>query len=41
MKTDGKAPVPSEQIIYNQAILDGIARSAKLGHEIELEIPEV
>lgn len=40
-KTGGKAPVPTSQIIYNQAILDGIARSAKLGHEIELEIPEV
>ncbi len=41
VKTGGKAPVPSSQIIYNQAILDGIARSAKLGREIELEIPEV
>lgn len=41
VKTGGKAPVPTSQIIYNQAILDGIARSAKLGHEIELEIPEV
>ncbi len=41
IKTGGKAPVPSSQIVYNQAILDGIARSAKAGHEIELEIPEV
>ena len=41
VKNGGKAPVPSSQIIYNQAILDGIARSAKLGREIELEIPEV
>ncbi len=41
VKCGGKAPVPSSQIIYNQAILDGIARSAKAGREIELEIPEV
>ncbi len=41
VKCGGKAPVPSSQIVYNQAILDGIARSAKAGREIELEIPEV
>lgn len=35
------APVPTSQIIYNQAILDGINRSARLGHEIEIEIPEI
>ncbi len=35
------APVPSSQIIYNQAIIDGIVRSAELGHEIEIEIPEI
>ena len=39
---DGKpAPVPSSEIIYNQAILDGIAKSAELGREIEIEIPEI
>ncbi len=37
----GEPPVPSSQIIYNQAIIDGIARSAELGHEIEIEIPEI
>lgn len=37
----GKAPVPTSQIVYNQAILDGIARSAALGREIEIEVPEV
>lgn len=41
IKYNKPAPVPSSQIIRNQAILDGIARSAKLGHEISLEIPEV
>ena len=40
-KNGTPSPVPSSQIIYNQAIIDGIVRSAKLGHEIELEIPEV
>ena len=35
------APVPTSQIIYNQAILDGIARSAELGREVEIEIPEI
>ena len=34
------APVPTSQILYNQAILDGIARSAELGREIEIVIPE-
>ena len=41
VKTGGAAPVPSSQIIYNQAIIDGIARSAKLGREVEIEIPEI
>ena len=35
------APVPSSQILYNQAIIDGIAKSAELGREIEIEIPEL
>lgn len=39
--TGGKAPVPSSQILYNQAILDGIQKSAEAGHEIEIKIPEV
>lgn len=37
----GPSPVPSSQILYNQAILDGIARSAKLNREIEIVIPEI
>ena len=35
------APVPSSQILYNQAIIDGIGRSAALGREIQIEIPEI
>lgn len=33
--------VPSSQIIYNQAIIDGINKSANLGREIEINIPEI
>ena len=39
--TGGKAPVPTEQIVINQAIIDGIIKSANLGKEIEITIPEV
>lgn len=39
---EGKpAPIPSSQIIYNQAIIDGIVKSNELGREIEIEIPEI
>ena len=39
---EGKpAPVPSSQILYNQAIIDGICKSAELGREIEIRIPEI
>ena len=41
VKNGTGAPVPSAQIIRNQAILDGILRSAKAGHEVEINIPEV
>ena len=41
IKNGGTAPVPSSQIIINQAIIDSIIKSAKLGHEIEVEIPEI
>lgn len=39
---EGKpAPVPSSQILYNQAIIDGIVKSAELGREIEINIPKI
>lgn len=41
VKEGGKAPVPTSQILYNQAIIDSIIKSNKLGHEIEVEIPEI
>ncbi len=37
----GAAPVPSSQIIYNQAIIDGINKSSELGREVEIVIPEI
>ncbi len=40
-KNGSAAPIPSSQIVINQAILDGICKSAELGHEIEITIPEV
>ncbi len=41
IKNGTPAPVPSSEIIYNQAIIDGIFRSAELGREIEIDIPEI
>ena len=40
-KSGASSPVPSSQIIYNQAILDHIAKSSELGREVEVVIPEV
>jgi len=41
VKTGGVSHVPSSEIIYNQAIIDGIFRSAESGEEIKIEIPEI
>jgi predicted dehydrogenase len=41
VKNGGASPVPSSQILYNQAIIDGIVRSAEKGEEIKIEIPEI
>ena len=35
------APIPTSQIIYNQAIIDGIIRSSESGHEVEIHIEEI
>lgn len=40
VKTGGTAPVPTSQILYNQAIIDGINKSARAGKEIDIVIPE-
>lgn len=41
VKNDGDAPIPTSQILYNQAIIDGIVKSAEVGHEIEIHIPPI
>lgn len=41
VKNGGSAPVPSSEILYNQAIIDHIVKSSKLGREVEVEIPEI
>ena len=40
-KGECPSPVPSSEIIYNQAIIDHIAKSARLGREVEVVIPEI
>jgi predicted dehydrogenase len=41
IQNNEKSPVPTSQILYNQAIIDGIVRSAEAGREIEIVIPEI
>lgn len=41
IKENGSSPVPSSQIILNQAILDAIVKSANAGKEVEVVIPEI
>ena len=41
IKENGTTPIPSSEIILNQAIINGIIDSAKLGKEIEITIPEI
>ena len=40
VQTGGKAPVPSSQIFYNQAIIDGIMKSWRAGKEVDIVLPE-
>ncbi|MCL2059746.1 MAG: Gfo/Idh/MocA family oxidoreductase [Oscillospiraceae bacterium] len=39
--SNGPAPVPGEEILFNQAICDGIYRSSKLKKEVEIDIPAI
>ena len=41
VKEGAPAPVPTSQILLNQAIIDGISRSAEAGKEVTIEIPEI
>jgi predicted dehydrogenase len=34
------APIPGEQIVRNQAVIDGILRSAAERREVTIEIPD-
>ena len=39
---EGKpAPIPGEEILVNQAIIDGIFRSAKEGREVDIQLPKL
>ena len=41
VKTNGPAPIPTSEIIKNQAIISGIAESCRVGEEIKIDIPEI
>jgi predicted dehydrogenase len=41
VREDAPAPIPGEQILRSQAILDGFLRSAELKREVEIHIPTV
>ncbi len=41
IKTNGPAPIPGEEIVRNQAVIDAILRSSELGREVQIEIPEI
>lgn len=40
-KDGGEAPVPAGEILYNQAIIDGIVRSSDMGREVQIVIPDI
>ncbi|QNK90182.1 Gfo/Idh/MocA family oxidoreductase [Sporosarcina sp. resist] len=39
IKEDKPAPIPGEEILINQAIIDGIFRSSEKGKEVDIHIP--
>ena len=41
VKNNLPAPIPTKQIIYNQAIIDGIVRSSRSHKEVDIVIPEI
>lgn len=41
VRNNTEVSAPPEQILYNQAIIDGIVRSAKLGKEVDIVLPEI
>ncbi|MDR1600728.1 MAG: Gfo/Idh/MocA family oxidoreductase [Oscillospiraceae bacterium] len=41
VRDGGESPIPWQEIIYNQAIIDGIIRSSEARREVEVVIPEI
>ncbi|MPM71158.1 hypothetical protein SDC9_118121 [bioreactor metagenome] len=41
VKNNGSAPISVSEILYNQAIIDGIVKSAEQNKEITINIPEI
>lgn len=41
IREDGKAPIPAEEILINQAIIDGMIRSSQSMREVEIDIPKI
>jgi predicted dehydrogenase len=41
VKCGGPSPIPWQEIIYNQAIIDGIIRSSEKKREVEVAVPEI
>jgi len=41
VKNGTEVAVPTSQALLNQAVIDGINRSAQVGHEVTIEIPEI
>lgn len=39
--TGGPCPVPAREILINQAIIDGIVRSSRLGREVTIALPQI
>ncbi|MGI6173930.1 MAG: Gfo/Idh/MocA family protein [Christensenellales bacterium] len=41
VRDGGESPIPWQEILYNQAIIDGIIRSSASKREVEVVIPEI
>ncbi|MDQ6418813.1 Gfo/Idh/MocA family oxidoreductase [Paenibacillus sp. LHD-117] len=41
LREGGDAPIPASEILYNQAIIDGILRSSAAGKEVDIVLPDL
>ncbi|MFC4619752.1 Gfo/Idh/MocA family protein [Camelliibacillus cellulosilyticus] len=41
MKEGRPAPIPGEEILINQAIIDGVLRSSEIGREVDIKLPNI